>query len=796
MTAPTLDRPRSSSPVDPAPRPPTTAAGSPAAGPMLVVAEVTLVAVTIAAALGLARLFVDGSFLLPVIAFAVVGHAVAAACRRTGLSAGATIATSIGTMVVALTWTLLPETTAFGIPTPGTLQTAVAELSSALATFREVVAPAPVEPGFVLAAAIGIWIVAFTADTAAFRAAAPLEAIVPSTTLFVFAAALGAPQRRLPITVVFLLALLAHWMAHRALAQATSPTWMATEGGSGPGSLLRAGATLAVVAVAAAIIVGPRIPGAGDSGVVPWRASEREGPGSLVVVSPLVDIQARIVDQADVEVFTVESEADSYWRLTSLETFNGRTWSSKGQYRPASGRLEGAGGAPGGGKERVEQRFSISQLDVKWLPAAYEPVAIDLPSTRYDASSGSLLTEEDVATGLEYTVTSSLKTIEGAELQEVGELQPGELSDIYTDLPDGFSVGVQELAFDIAGDPALTPYEKALALQDHFRSGEFTYDLDIEKGHDANALEAFLFDTKRGYCEQFAGSYAALARSIGLPARVAVGFTPGERGADGRFQVRGLNGHAWPEVYFADYGWVPFEPTPNRGIPGAESYTGVAEAQATPENPTTPTSSPTTTTTLAEAPATGPTTVPSILAPDMVDDEPVEEGGRGFLATWLPRLLLLVVVVAGVPAAWAGLVALASNIRRSRRRAAATGAADRIRVAWTEAVEALSLAGCPRHPWETPAEYAERAADRGADRLLMRSLAEAVSAADFGSDPGEELAGRAAGHARRIERAVATSADRKTRLQWAIDPRPLLPGRSTRMDVRDATTPVSGLSPH
>jgi transglutaminase-like putative cysteine protease len=798
MTAPTIGHPppppTAPPPGRPRPRPPHRSRRRATSTTMLAIAELTLVAVTTAAAIGLGRLFADGSFLVPVVGFTLLGHAVAAACRRNGLSALTTAAVGIGTLVLAITWALLPETATFGLPTLRTLDAVLADLSSALATFREVVAPAPVEPGFVLAAAIGVWIVAFTADTAAFRAGAPLEAIVPSATLFVFAAALGAPQGRLVITVAFLLALLAHWLAHRALHQASSPTWMTTEDGGGPTSMLRAGAVLALTAVAAAVLVGPRIPGAGDPGVVPWRASERDGPGSLVVVSPLVDIRARIVDQADVEVFTVDSAERSYWRLTSLETFDGRIWSSKGQYRPARGRLEGTGAAPLGGTGLSVQHFRISQLDVKWLPAAYEPVEIGLASARYDPESGSLLTEEEVATGLEYSVTSALKTIEGAELQAVAELAEGELDEGYTDLPDGFSLRAQQLASEIAGAPSLSPYERAIALQDYFRGGTFTYDLSIDAGHDDNALEQFLFETRRGYCEQFAGAYAALARSVGLPARVAVGFTPGERGDDGRFEVRGLNGHAWPEVYFAGYGWVPFEPTPGRGIPGGESYTGVEEQQAVPEAPETATTLPPTTTTVAGEQPAGTTTLPEIFAPDMVDDQP-SSSGDGFLARWAPRLLAGLAIALGVTAAWAALLLVVGTLRRGRRRTAATSAADRVRVAWTEAVESLGRKGLTHKASETPLEYAGRVAAAGAvDAATITELAHATTAATFADGlVAEEAADRADTQSRQLVESMRASADWRTRLRWALDPRPYLPNRASRMEVRDTTPPASGL---
>ena len=72
-----------------------------------------------------------------------------------------------------------------------------------------------------------------------------------------------------------------------------------------------------------------------------------------------------------------------------------------------------------------------------------------------------------------------------------------------------------------------------------------------------------------------------MARYLGLPTRLAVGYTPGDLRSDGLFHVYGRHGHTWPEVWFDGIGWVPFEPTPGRGSPDAVGYTGVAPEQFT-----------------------------------------------------------------------------------------------------------------------------------------------------------------------------------------------------------------------
>ena len=116
-----------------------------------------------------------------------------------------------------------------------------------------------------------------------------------------------------------------------------------------------------------------------------------------------------------------------------------------------------------------------------------------------------------------------------------------------------------------------------VALQNWFRT-EFAYDLSVQAGNSDDAVRQFL-RIRRGYCEQFSATFAAMARSLGIPARVAIGFTPGELRDDGLYHVYDRHAHAWPEVWFDGFGWVSFEPTPGRGEPGAESHTGVGAAQ-------------------------------------------------------------------------------------------------------------------------------------------------------------------------------------------------------------------------
>ncbi len=762
--------------------PPTTSNGI----PLLALAEGALAAVTAAAVLGLGRLFVNGSFLLPVLTVAGTAHVLAGWCRRRGLSASTTFLVAAGGLAAVLSWLLLPATTAYGVPTTATLAEAGAQLSAALATFREVVAPAPVEPGFVLASAIGVWVIAFVADTAAFRAGATVEAVIPGATLFVFGAALGAPRQRELTTALFLAGVLAYWLAQRAIANASSPTWLSRDTLAGSRSLLRTGGALGVAVVAAAILIGPTLPGATADAVIPWRASDREDGGSRVTISPLVDIQARIVDQAQSVVFSVASPARSYWRLTSLETFDGRIWSSTRSYKEADGDLP-----PGTRLEPVESttvtaEFEIGALASIWLPAAYRPVGIDGTDASYDAESASLIVPEELdltQVGQRYTITSVLPALTSEALRAVPAMAPEEIVSTYTELPEGFSPAVRQEAARIT-EQAPTQFEKALALQDHFRSGAFTYDLQVDRGHSGDALERFLFETRTGYCEQFAGSYAAMARAVGLPARVAVGFTPGEPGPDGRFVVRGANGHAWPEVYLEGYGWVPFEPTPGRGIPGAVAYTGVPEEQASVGDP-------------SVATTVAPTTVPAPLDPSAGATATNDLPDFGFEDVfpdieqevtpnpWPRRLLVAGLLVVGIPALWVGVVALAASLRRRRRRAGARSPLERVSLAWVEAGEALASVGTAPRSWETPNEVARRGTGApGVDPVVLQGLAELTTTAAYAPDAvSEATAGEAAAATAEIARCTRATWGPRQVVRAAVDIRPHLPHPGARRKV-------------
>jgi hypothetical protein len=377
--------------------------------------------------------------------------------------------------------------------------------------------------------------------------------------------------------------------------------------------------------------------------------------------------------------------------------------------------------------------------------------------------------ERETSDGVEYEVFSILPRLSPGDLTNGTAGLDREFLERFTRLPAGIEALADRYASEAIGD-ATTAYDRALALQDWFRTG-FTYSLEVVPGHGTDALAAFLDPRGRvGYCEQFAGAYAALARSLGLPARVAVGFTPGDPLPDDpdTYIVRGRNAHAWPEVYFAGVGWVGFEPTPGRGAPGAEGYTNLAPDQAEAQDATTPTTvpGPVTTFTLPQRPAELDDPLPEVFEGSASDEGLSAVDG-------------VLLVLAGVAVIWLAGVPLVGAVRRARRRRAARGHPDReVARAWSDSVRALTLVDLSPHPAETPREFARRAAgDTGTDRAAHEVLADLTTAAAYGGETAAADASRARQSATVIIARARRLAGPWRRLRGAVSPRHQLSDR-------------------
>lgn len=766
---------------------------------MLLASEVALAVVTITAIVGMHRLFLDGSYRGPLVLQAIVAHLTVALLRRVGVRLVPAAIATAGIAVLFITWTRFPETTRWLLPTPDTFGQLGDDLSSSWRLFGDVRAPAPVENGFLAATAGAIWLIAYVADWAAFRVYATFEALLPATTLFVFSAALGGDGSPVASAAVFAGASLLYVLLHRTANQERSSRWAGGRRSQGRWSLVATGATIIGVAVVAGAVAGPQLPGAEAEPVLAWRDINKDEP-TRVVLSPMVSLQTKLVEQPDVEVFTVRSEVSSYWRLTSLDEFDGEIWRSSYSTDDASGELPQAID-PATTSEMVTQEITIEALGSVWLPAAYEPVAVDVgeQATDFDERSSTLMVDRDIATsdGYTYTVTSAVPERDDEVLRTASTEVPDEIAARYLPLPEGFPAGVSAEAERIVADQA-TPYDKAKALQDYFRSAEFTYDLNVGAGHDDDALQAFLFETKRGYCEQFSASFAAMARAVGLPSRVAVGFTAGVQDLydPTLFRVRGVHAHAWPEVYLGEYGWVPFEPTPGRGPPRAGSWLGIEENQDTSTGGSAVTDD-------TPGSGAGPSGDGSDIgqagdeqrAPGAGQGEGFATGGSG--STNDSAILPAPVRAAGRPVAFGGLTYLllvptAVVGQRLIRRRRATAPAAKVGLWWRTTTENAAAAGVTLPPSLTIAEMADRmSAALPSSSVAIQDLARNMEAIAYAEMPpaGDVVA--------RAEQAwAATVDDAKGQQPWRrrilgyLDVRVLFSRRPERLLAHQGPAPL------
>jgi hypothetical protein len=343
-------------------------------------------------------------------------------------------------------------------------------------------------------------------------------------------------------------------------------------------------------------------------------------------------------------------------------------------------------------------------------------------------------------------------------------------SDDFLALPSNFPEDAAALAREVTST-ATTPYDRAQQLQNFFHT--FTYDLEVQRGHSNDAILSFL-RIRRGYCEQFAGTYAAMARSLGLPARVATGFTPGELQADGRYHVYGRHAHAWPEVWFDGVGWVAFEPTPGRGEPGNEATTGVG-----PQQDDTPTPVGDGTGTGADTPAQPQPTIPTPFVPappePVVDPTPSDtlpppvaagssssSGGGTSTGTWI---FLGILAIGG----WMWL--MPRTVRRFTPRGRSP--AEQVVQAWHATIGALVMAGAPAPSGATPLEYAVRIErEFGVDHRSLHELARFVTRAIYSpAGVGEPAALRAAVLRTQLEDTARDMMPWYMRVLGRLDPR-------------------------
>jgi len=304
-----------------------------------------------------------------------------------------------------------------------------------------------------------------------------------------------------------------------------------------------------------------------------------------------------------------------YWRASTLDLFTADRWIedlSLVNLGEATGRVPQDRLTPARALDRkswVEQRVEVKALVDERLVAAGTAVAVDAPSlgTVFVLSGGVVSARQAIEGGTRYRVWSYVPNPSPAALASSPARYPARARNFLTvwghSLPAFGEPGRDERlrALLSAGEfPAFTayrplydearriaggaasPYAAVLALESWFRQrGGFQYEEQPPRALDSPPLVYFVTESRAGYCQHFAGAMAVMLRLLGIPARVAVGFTSGTY-TEGIWEVTDHNAHAWVEVWFPGHGWVSFDPTPGRGT-FAGTYSFASESAAAVE---------------------------------------------------------------------------------------------------------------------------------------------------------------------------------------------------------------------
>jgi transglutaminase-like putative cysteine protease len=468
--------------------------------------------------------------------------------------------------------------------------------------------PAPVTPGIRLLLVGGVVLIALAVDALAVTYGSAAPAGLPLLALYAIAAGLSGTGGR---WLWFLIAATGYLLLLLAEGRDRLSRWGRVFGGSGTGPAasgpawqtessavapVRTGRRIGAMALGIALIAPAALPSL-NGGLLAVAGAGRgagRGGGTISAVNPVVALQNQLNQPDSREVFRYRTNStdvsDMYLRFVALDQFNGSEWTpSKRALSDVPKVMPTPQGL--GSDVRTEQVVTSVAADKDyaqlWLPLPYPAMKVDIGGRwRYEPVGRTLIGDRGQTTqGVNYTVTS-LKVNPTAAQLERAPAPDADIQSEFTKLPDSLPAVVGRTAADVTKD-ATTEYDKAVALQRWFTSGQFTYSTSVRSGTGVQAITRFLKD-KEGFCVHFAFTMAAMARTLKIPARVAVGFTPGTPLSDGSYSVGLRDAHAWPELYFQGIGWTRFEPTPTRGTPPGYTLqdtpsTG-SSAQNTPSN--------------------------------------------------------------------------------------------------------------------------------------------------------------------------------------------------------------------
>ena len=442
-----------------------------------------------------------------------------------------------------------------------------------------------------------------------------------------------------------------------------------------------------------------------------------EDPGPLyggvqTGINPLINLGDDLRRGDAVVAVTYQTEAGGlYLRLATLEAFNGRSWSPNIIENDAANGVDDFPYPPGlaDAVETTEETADIQVGDIagRWLPLPYpaQTVTGTVGDWYWERTGLSARSTNSGVRGQQYEV--EFLDVQPT-LEQVSVAVPHAQADLSTlALPARMPEIIAATAQEVAGQYTTT-YDRAMALQDYFTSGAFEYseEAPVEGGYDGSGTDiiAEFLDKKSGYCVHFASAMAIMARTLGIPARVAVGFQPGEQisaGGQTSYTVTSHDLHAWPELYFDGVGWLRFEPTPGRGELPNYSTPAAVDDPATPQN---------------EALSSVAPTTSASDAPIRPDAGGVDAGTPTTATASASPLPIVLAVLAGLIILAGFAPAVTRAVVRRRRENAIRHGREPASAAWAELRDTARDYGWAAPDSETPRDFADRLAVVLSDR--------------------------------------------------------------------------------
>ena len=655
----------------------------------------------------------------------------ASAATRRVLPALAGAGTYLAALLIYLNLVFATAQSVAGIiPTAGSLRH-LARLASAGYAEHNFAPPVPGGRGLELITAAGIGAIAILTDLLAVRMRGPAVAGLPLLVLFSVPVATNVQHVGVGLTVAFCLGITGYLALLAADGRERLRLWgrLVTVWQEDPRdeptrspdtrALAASGRRIGLAAVAVAVVVPLALPGLKEHGLLGRDAVPGRGGSQVASPTPLVQMHSQLLAHSAQPALTYRTNAadppQQYLQVYVLNYDDGTgKWTLADRSPSASVGGQALRPAPGLSAAIATTtdttKITISKDsgytgDMSYLPLPYAPQYLTVPGSGWQETNSTLMVygfHSDA--GLTYSVTSRAAVPTSAQLSAKTRI-PASIRRTYQSYAGPDRARLTGIARQITLD-AHNPYARAVALEDYFtESGLFTYSL---RGNLPGTLAQFLTTDRRGYCQQFAFAMAVLGRLVGIPSRIAVGYTAGTRAGHGIWKVTTADAHAWPELYFAGAGWIRFEPTP--GGPAAQgTATRPVYAAATPGISTPIQQVPGAHAVLPPAAGGANGLAPKIHKPEAGAGSTAGQHGAARSGGFPVGLLLAAIAAALIIAP-----GLARIVTRRRRWLTAAGDAGRAHAAWRELTSDLEDHGVGGAVSESPRALAARLSAAGA----------------------------------------------------------------------------------